>query len=240
MVLIGLGYKARQGKNFVANYMQEYWIKDPGCKVSIYAFADELKLYCKEHHNELEPQWQLAHQTKAHPAFKADPIYGCTPILQWYGTDVARKANPNTWVEALDRRLSHDNPEIALVTDVRFPNEAEYIKQNGGFMVEVRRYKDGIQFIDAGRDPKHVSETALDGYEGWDYVIECQDGNLTDLKKKSIGVLNAINLYSKAETVKDLIHAYDYSNAIMESIDSQGDGFKDLDPDGLFTPATWD
>ncbi len=229
MILIGLGYKARQGKNFVANYMQEY---NP--RVWLYAFADELKLYCKEHHNELEPQWQLAHQTKAHPAFKADPIYGCTPILQWYGTDVARKANPNTWVEALDRRLSNDNPEIAIVTDVRFPNEAEYIKKNGGFMVEVRRYKDGIQFIDAGRDPKHVSETALDGYEGWDYAIECQDGNLTDLRKKSRGVLNAIHFNQfrpdKSPFITYVDEASDFSEDIFNDIVSQ---YRDDAPDGF-------
>ena len=222
MILIGLGYKARQGKNYVANYMKEY---NP--QVKLYAFADELKLYCKEHHNELEPQWQLAHQTKAHPAWKADAIYGCTPILQWYGTDVARKENPNVWVQALAKRLYAEKPDIAVITDVRFLNEAQFVKDNFGFMVEVRRYKDGIQFIDAGRDPKHVSETALDGYEGWDYVIECQDGNLTDLRKKSIGVLNAINTFQAGVTY----FAQDYSEDILNDIalnrmDDDGSGFK--------------
>ncbi len=168
--IIGLGYKARQGKNYVANYMQEY---NP--QVQIYAFADELKLYCKEHHNELEPQWQLAHQTKAHPAWKADAIYGCTPILQWYGTDVARKENPNVWVQALDKRLSREAPEIAVVTDVRFENEAKYIKEKGGYLVQViRRNADGTQFVDSGRDPNHISETALDAYGGFDFIIEAK------------------------------------------------------------------
>jgi len=226
MLLIGLGYKARQGKNFVANYMQQYWIKDPGCTVKLYAFADELKLYCKEHHNELVPKWQLANQTKQYPTRKEDPIYGCTPILQWYGTDVARKADPDTWVKALNARISRENPEIAIVTDVRFPNEAAYIKQNGGFMVEVRRYKDGIQFIDAGRDPKHVSETALDGYEGWDYAIECQDGNLTDLKSKSIGVLNATT-----QGIRYVEEALDFNEDLFNALisehrDDAPDGFK--------------
>lgn len=186
MLLIGLGNKARQGKNYVANYM-----KEEDNSVKLYAFADELKLYCKEHHDELVPQWQLANQTKQYPASKDDPIYGCTPILQWYGTDVARKQDPNTWVKALDRRLSSENPSLAVVTDVRFPNEAEYIKEKGGYLVQVIRLNaDGSQYLDKGRDPNHPSEIALDDYPDWDFVIEVMDGDLVGLKRKSVGVLN--------------------------------------------------
>jgi len=218
--IIGLGYKCRQGKNFVANYMQEY---NP--PVRIYAFADALKLYCKEHHNELVPQWQLANQTKQMPITKADPIYGYTAILQWYGSNVARKANPNCWVEALDKRLQIEKPQIAVVSDVRFENEAKYIKDSGGYMVEVRRCKDGVQFIDAGRDPNHISEIALDGYEHWDYVIECQDGNLADLKLKSRGVLNAIT-----QGINYTNEAQDHSEDIFNSIVSK---YRDDAPDGF-------
>ncbi|SRR6266446_2405016 len=221
--IIGLGYKARQGKNYVANYMQEY---NP--QVQIYAFADELKLYCKEHHNELEPQWQLAHQTKAHPAWKADAIYGCTPILQWYGTDVARKENPNVWVQALDKRLSREAPEIAVVTDVRFENEAKYIKEKGGYLVQViRRNADGTQFVDSGRDPNHISETALDAYGGFDFIIEAKNGELHNLKRRSIGVLNAIHFDQfRPEEYKELTYvdeAGEFSEAIFDSfIDADG------------------
>ena len=189
MLVIGLGHRARQGKNFVANFMRA---QQPDMR--LYAFADELKLYCKEHHDELLPRWQLASQTKQVPACKEDPIYGYTKILQWYGTDVARKQDPDTWVKALAARLEVDEPEVAIITDVRFPNEAQFIKEKGGYMVNVRRLlADGSQFVDTSRDPNHPSEIALDDYE-YDFIIEVKDGDLKGLKQKSIGVWNLVHL----------------------------------------------
>jgi len=192
MILIGLGSKARQGKNYVANYMLEVEGVHGG-EVGLYSFADELKRYCKEHHDELVPQWQLSRQTKQQPAHKEDPIYGCTAILQWYGTEVARKNNPNIWVEAVADKIKKERPEIAIITDVRFPNEAAYVKNHDGFMVEVIRLnEDGTRYYDPNRDKTHISETALDDYLGWDYSILCKSGNLDSLRLKSHAVIRAI------------------------------------------------
>lgn len=201
MILIGLGHKARQGKDYVSNYMKEAL---PSL-VSLYSFARELKLYCKEHHEELLTQWQLANQTKQIPACKEDPIYGYTRILQWYGTDVARKANPNRWVEAVAERIKTDGPEIGIITDVRFPNEAAYIKENSGYTVDVvRRLADGTQFLDPNRDPNHASETALDDYN-FDFIISVRDGDLASLKSKAIGVLTAIMQQESDKEIDDAL-----------------------------------
>jgi hypothetical protein len=229
VILIGFGHKARQGKNFVANYMVEQ-----NLNIKLYAFADELKLYCKEHHESLVKQYMLA--TYPYPMSlkpllppKDDPIYGYTQILQWYGTDVARVHDPDTWVKALDKRLLLDDPEVAIVCDVRFPNEAAYIKEKGGHLIEVRRLNaDGSQFLDKGRDPNHPSETALDNYEGWDYIIEAKDGDLKGLKAKSVGVYNLI---TKPEDYVGYIDEatdidWDVLDTYIADLDSQGDGFK--------------
>src|SRR6267142_437087 len=188
MILIGLGAKARQGKTYVSNYMTEA-IPEARC----YAFADELKQYCKDHHEELVPQWQLAHQTKALPKPKEDPIYGYTTILQWFGTEVMRKKNPDYWVHAVADKVTKDNPSIAIITDVRFPNEAAYIKNHDGYLVEVVRLnEDGTRFYDPNRDKNHASETALDDYLGWDFFIMCKSGNLDSLRIKAQTVIKAI------------------------------------------------
>jgi hypothetical protein len=189
MIVIGLGHKARQGKNYVANYMVE---ANPSIK--LYAFADELKLYCRENHDTLLAQWQLAQQTKKMPAQKDDPIYGYTPILQWYGTEIARKADPNVWVKKLASRIETEKPDMAIITDVRFPNEADFVKSyEKGFLVDViRRKADGSQYLDPSRLSTHPSEVALDDYEGWDFIITERDGNLQGLRAKSIGVLNIV------------------------------------------------
>jgi hypothetical protein len=186
-LIIGLGHRARQGKDYVSNYMKEAL---PSL-ISTYSFARELKLYCKEHHEELLTQWQLAHQTKQIPVCKSDPTYGYTAVLQWVGMKF-RAQDENYWVKKVEDLIKEENPEIAVITDVRFPNEAAFVKEKGGYNIEViRRLEDGTQFVDPGRDPNHISETALDNYN-FDFIISVRDGDLEALKQKSIGVLTRI------------------------------------------------
>ncbi len=188
MILIGLGNKARQGKNYVANYMQEAIPE-----IKQYSFADELKKHCKANHDELVPQWQLWKQTKQQPIAKDDPIYGYTAILQWFGTEVMRKRSPDHWVHVIADRITLESPEIAIVTDVRFPNEAAWIKNHDGYLVEVIRVNnDGTRYLDPNRDANHPSETALDDYSGWDFILRCKSGDLNSLKSKSLGILQTI------------------------------------------------
>lgn len=161
--------------------------------IKVYGFCEGLKFYCLEHHEQLAGLWSAAHPQESFKEPKKDPIYGYTQILQWYGTDVVRRHDPDTWVRALAKRLETEKPGSAIIADVRFTNEARFIKEKGGYMVNVRRLNaDGSQFLDAGRDPNHPSETALDDYE-YDFVIEVRDGDLISLKKKSIGVWNIVN-----------------------------------------------
>src|SRR6267378_5317093 len=169
MLLIGLGSRARQGKTYVSNYM-----KEAHPEIQCYAFADELKRYCKEHHEELVPQWQLHNQTKHLPVAKEDPIYGYTAILQYFGTEVMRKKNPDYWVHVLADKIEVEKPAIAVVTDVRFPNEVAWVKNHDGFLVEVIRLnEDGTRYYDPNRDKNHASEPSLDQYLGWDWSILC-------------------------------------------------------------------
>jgi hypothetical protein len=187
MLIIGVGSKARQGKDSVA----KVW-HDLNSDVKFYSFANALKEECKRDHDKLLPMWQLAHQTKQFPGFKEDPIYGCTPILQWWGTKV-RETDPDHWVNIVAAKILDDFPRIAVITDVRFPNEAEWIDGQGGFLVEViRTNQDGTRYFDKGRDPKHISETALDDYLGWDYIIRCKDGEMQALYEKATTVFNNI------------------------------------------------
>ena len=83
-----------------------------------------------------------------------------------------------------------------IITDVRFPNEAKAIKDKGGIVIRVNRtyYTEDKKYI-IGYDPfeTHPSETALDDYDGFDYVIE-NDGTVQDLidKVKSLNIVERI------------------------------------------------
>ena len=75
------------------------------------------------------------------------------------------------------RQLSqHRLVDYIFVTDVRFPNEAELIRENGGVVVRVDR---GDYIADANAN-KHATETVMDTYE-FDEVIR-NDGDLKQLE----------------------------------------------------------
>ena len=60
-----------------------------------------------------------------------------------------------------------------VITDVRFLNEAKYLKAQGAILLRINR--PGIALLD------HVSETELDDYNDFDFVIE-NNGTLKDLE----------------------------------------------------------
>jgi ABC-type oligopeptide transport system ATPase subunit len=113
------------------------------------------------------------------------PEWGMTvrSFLQKLGTEAVRNGlHDHAWINALFADFTEDSKWI--ITDVRYPNEYEAIKQRGGIMIRVNR---GEQSKDA-----HISETALDEFK-FDYVID-NNGNLDDLKGKVKDVLESINL----------------------------------------------
>lgn len=183
MILIGLGHKARQGKDYVSNYMAEAL-----SGIRIYSFAKALKEHCKANHVKLLAQFKSATGFTGEVEQKVDPIYGYTRVLQWYGT-YARETDADVWVKVVAQSIEKDKPQIAIITDVRFPNEAAFVKEKGGYTCEcIRIMEDGKQYTDPGRDPNHISETALDNYD-WDFIIRVKNGDLRSLQVKAIGVL---------------------------------------------------
>lgn len=92
-------------------------------------------------------------------------------FLQTLGTEAIRDSiHPNAWVNALMADYTPDDHWV--VTDVRFPNEANAIKEVGGVIVRINR---------PSKPPvnKHLSEIALDQWE-FDYHVE-NDKDIVDL-----------------------------------------------------------
>ena len=103
---------------------------------------------------------------------------GLTPrkILQLLGTEAGREIiHPNIWVNSLFADYTTDSNWI--ITDVRFPNEAQAIKDRGGIVIRVER--PGGESHCGGA---HASETALDDYD-FDIVIN-NDGTIDELIDK--------------------------------------------------------
>lgn len=152
MRLIGLSGKALAGKDTTAMMLSNL-IKDrPVVRI---AFADALKNECLALHG-----WN---------GQKDDA--GRT-LLQRVGV-ARREENPNYWVDRAMARVT-DPETLYVFTDVRFPNEADAIRANGGRMWRIERINEDGSPFDNGmtlEQKAHVSETALDDYACDDYLF---------------------------------------------------------------------
>lgn len=150
-LLIGLAGKARSGKDTAASYLAAQYA------LLSYAFADPLKTALA----------QLFGLTSAHleGALKELPLpdIGKSPreLMQLLGTEWARDmVHRDLWLllakqnisAQLDGDQSHHNGVI--IRDVRFENEAQWIRSQGGVVVHIQR-------PDAQPVAAHISETPL-------------------------------------------------------------------------------
>lgn len=86
-------------------------------------------------------------------------------VLQHFGTNICRKMRNNCWVEATIRQIQKDAPQLAVITDVRFPNEVEGVQAVGGKVIRFTR-------APFAEKDTHDSEIALDNHDGFDYTID--------------------------------------------------------------------
>ena len=75
-------------------------------------------------------------------ACKADPVDGAEfrKLQQLFGTEVGRSLlGSSVWIDILAARIRESGAELVAVSDVRFPNEAEWVHSQGGIVIEIVR-----------------------------------------------------------------------------------------------------
>lgn len=103
-------------------------------------------------------------------------------FMQILGTEVFRDSfDPDVWVKALESNLHSDDNYI--ITDVRFINEANWVKENG---ILIRINRPGLNNSDS-----HRSEVELDNFNDFDYVID-NDGTYEEYVEKISNILKKI------------------------------------------------
>ena len=92
-------------------------------------------------------------------------------VMQYIGTDIFRKIYPNVWADSTIRRITAEGTALAVVTDVRFPNEVKAIQDAGGKVIRLTRNSES--------DDQHSSEVALDkeqyDWDNFDEVIDNEE-----------------------------------------------------------------
>lgn len=155
--------KSGSGKDTIANIMRELY-EENGFKCITLHYADLVKFYCTKYYN-----WN-----------GEKDVAGRT-LLQMVGTDMVRHKFPDYWAETIAKFLAAatNDFDYAFIPDARFPNEIEIVKKynpNITKVIKIERYnEDGTLYVNPNfteRQKLHPSETSLDNYEDFDYIIE--------------------------------------------------------------------
>ena len=165
--LIGVTGRARAGKDsFAARLVEAHGF-------TRVAFADPIRDFALTLDPLVDGHYRLSEIVRSLGWDVAkESIPEVRRTLQRLGTEAGRNVlGDRVWIDAaLGKIDAVDGPVV--VTDVRFPNEAEAITSAGGILVRVVR--PGHETADA-----HPSETAMDGYPVHVQVVN--DGSLEQL-----------------------------------------------------------
>jgi len=131
--IIGVCGNARSGKDTFCDFAKKILSKKK-VGAARAAFADELKKDLDE----------LCRHKIGISAFtkNTEEKEMIRPLLVTYGTDVIRKMDERWWIERLEKTLGvHQHLGlIPIVTDVRYPNELEWIQEkHNGVVVHITR-----------------------------------------------------------------------------------------------------
>lgn len=170
MIIIGLTGKKQSGKTTAANILQS----NINAATRQVAFADALKF---EVARACGVSVELIEINKK--VFR--------PILQWWGTDFKRNlVGESYWIDRLNGALLplHDiGTRAVIIPDVRFLNEAKYIRDMRGIIIRIERTSQ--------EKDMHLSETEQDNISP-DYTIY-NNGSLNDLKNELRNIIKDIN-----------------------------------------------
>ena len=101
-------------------------------------------------------------------------------ILQDYGQRAKESRGEMVWITEVAKKIQlasklEGQRQLIIITDVRFPFEAKWLQELGGFLVKIERF-------DSNTDT-HISETSVDQIHNVDYFLP-NKGKLGDLERE--------------------------------------------------------
>lgn len=194
---LGVGGLARSGKDLYCKIASNI-LTQSGYTVKKYAFADTLK-------NDVKPflwdccgvnVWTDDTETKT----------DIRDFLVWYGTTFWRKRDPNKWINKIEESIGLESNlvDIVFVSDVRYPNEADWIHKKNGFLVHISKFVNSfgeIKFQKAPNKQEEINDPIVKSYS--DSKIEWLDLTYGNTVKVDIDSL-IDNIYLKEIVLKSL------------------------------------
>jgi hypothetical protein len=171
--IIGFGHRSRVGKDTCSKFLNTE-LRMAGIKTAHVSFAWKLKEVCYDLY-----AWAGLKKPIHYENFPADrqiklPHLNMTPVEIWVAVgNKLREVYARTWIDAALR--GQQNVDVVIVSDVRYQNEIDAIKELGG--VNYKVIKPDAPILDT------VADNALEGFTGWDGIIE-NVGTLNELYPK--------------------------------------------------------
>jgi hypothetical protein len=148
--IIAIAGNARSGKDTLGGFLSEL-LNEYGISTSINSFAKSLKL-------EVDP---LLKNTIGISAFTEDSEEKkiIRDFLVFWGSNVRRKLDPDIWIKEL--KNSHDDKSVLIITDLRFENELQWVKENNGLVVYISRLDENGKTIEPANSLEEINNKIL-------------------------------------------------------------------------------
>tara|TARA_Y100000758_G_scaffold43411_1_gene28074 strand:+ start:280 stop:855 length:576 start_codon:yes stop_codon:yes gene_type:complete len=173
-MLIGISGKAQSGKDTLGKFLCDEY------KCLHYYFAKPLKEGAKVMFNLTDDQI----------ANKEVPIepWGISPrkIYQLLGTEVGRGIDPAIWIKNAEMFIKSVPGRTVVITDCRFDNEATFIRNRGGVVINIVRDHEDID------ENRHSSEGGLEE-KNIDFTIY-NNGTIEDMCNEVVYGIQKANL----------------------------------------------
>lgn len=185
-MIISISGRLQSGKDTASEFIQEF---APAYEWQVKKWAGKLKQIASTLTNIPLSKWEDNEFKKSILPAPWSNFTGRS-FLQKLGTDALRNSfDQEVWTKSLMSEYvvntiavgsnEFDIVEVDIepnwiITDTRFPNELQAIKEKGALLIKVVR-------PEAEVTGGHESETQLDSYMDWDYIIE-NTGTLQDLR----------------------------------------------------------
>lgn len=180
-MIIGISGKIGSGKDTLANIIMTKYPLRVGEGIVKKSYAEKLK-YISAYLTGIEEELTQTQEGKNTYLKEWGMTVG--EFLQKMGTEGMRQGvHPNGWVLSLYADYRVEDKRTWVITDVRFKNEAQAIRDRYGILIRIEGDPAKIR-ENSKRDLTHLSETDLDDWKDWDVIMD-NKGSLEELRHQA-------------------------------------------------------